>query len=408
MLFENIRLAFQALRQNKVRSILTMLGIIIAVWAVVLVVSIGEGIKGQVASEIGDIGSRLITINPGQVVTRDDSGEITGVDLSSSFTASTLTLDDLKDVKNNKDIEVATPQMLVSGEVKVGKKKVAGGLIGAVNEDYPSALNQKVKYGSFFSGNEENAQVVVVGSKIKEEYFKKQNPIGSTLSIRGEKYVIKGVMEEFDTGGINFGPDVNKAIFITLDVAKEFNNGVVSIQEIDAKVKENADVDKVITQLTKDLKKNRGGEDNFTIIKQEELLAVTDSIFTILTSGVGLIASISIVVGGIGIMNIMLVSVTERTSEIGLRKAIGAQHNQILQQFLIEAVVLSVTGGIIGLGLAWISGYIVGITTDLSPSISLIVIIYTLIGSAVIGVASGMWPAIKAARKNAIDALRHE
>ena len=408
MLFENIRLAFQALRQNKVRSILTMLGIIIAVWAVVLVVSIGEGIKGQVASEIGDIGSRLITINPGQVVTRDDSGEITGVDLSSSFTASTLTLDDLKDVKNNKDIEVATPQMLVSGEVKVGKKKVVGGLIGAVNEDYPSALNQKVKYGSFFSGNEENAQVVVVGSKIKEEYFKKQNPIGSTLSIRGEKYVIKGVMEEFDTGGINFGPDVNKAIFITLDVAKEFNNGVVSIQEIDAKVKEKADVDKVITKLTKDLKKNRGGEDNFTIIKQEELLAVTDSIFTILTSGVGLIASISIVVGGIGIMNIMLVSVTERTSEIGLRKAIGAQHNQILQQFLIEAVVLSVTGGIIGLGLAWISGYIVGITTDLSPSISLIVIIYTLIGSAVIGVASGMWPAIKAARKNAIDALRHE
>lgn len=408
MLFENIRLAFQALRQNKVRSILTMLGIIIAVWAVVLVVSIGEGIKGQVASEIGDIGSRLITINPGQVVTRDDSGEITGVDLSSSFTASTLTLDDLKDVKNNKDIEVATPQMLVSGEVKVGKKKVVGGLIGAVNEDYPSALNQKVKYGSFFSGNEENAQVVVVGSKIKEEYFKKQNPIGSTLSIRGEKYVIKGVMEEFDTGGINFGPDVNKAIFITLDVAKEFNNGVVSIQEIDAKVKEKADVDKVITKLTKDLKKNRGGEDNFTIIKQEELLAVTDSIFTILTSGVGLIASISIVVGGIGIMNIMLVSVTERTSEIGLRKAIGAQHNQILQQFLIEAVVLSVTGGIIGLGLAWISGYIVGVTTDLSPSISLIVIIYTLIGSAVIGVASGMWPAIKAARKNAIDALRHE
>ncbi len=408
MLFENIRLAFQALRQNKVRSILTMLGIIIAVWAVVLVVSIGEGIKGQVASEIGDIGSRLITINPGQVVTRDDSGEITGVDLSSSFTASTLTLDDLKDVKNNKDIEVATPQMLVSGEVKVGKKKVVGGLIGAVNEDYPSALNQKVKYGSFFSGNEENAQVVVVGSKIKEEYFKKQNPIGSTLSIRGEKYVIKGVMEEFDTGGINFGPDVNKAIFITLDVAKEFNNGVVSIQEIDAKVKEKADVDKVIARLTKDLKKNRGGEDNFTIIKQEELLAVTDSIFTILTSGVGLIASISIVVGGIGIMNIMLVSVTERTSEIGLRKAIGAQHSQILQQFLIEAVVLSVTGGIIGLGLAWISGYIVGITTDLSPSISLIVIIYTLIGSAVIGVASGMWPAIKAARKNAIDALRHE
>ena len=408
MLFENIRLAFQALRQNKVRSILTMLGIIIAVWAVVLVVSIGEGIKGQVASEIGDIGSRLITINPGQVVTRDDSGEITGVDLSSSFTASTLTLDDLKDVKNNKDIEVATPQMLVSGEVKVGKKKVVGGLIGAVNEDYPSALNQKVKYGSFFSGNEENAQVVVVGSKIKEEYFKKQNPIGSTLSIRGEKYVIKGVMEEFDTGGINFGPDVNKAIFITLDVAKEFNNGVVSIQEIDAKVKEKADVDKVITKLTKDLKKNRGGEDNFTIIKQEELLAVTDSIFTILTSGVGLIASISIVVGGIGIMNIMLVSVTERTSERALRKAIGAQHSLILQQFLIEAVVLSVTGGIIGLGLAWISGYIVGITTDLSPSISLIVIIYTLIGSAVIGVASGMWPAIKAARKNAIDALRHE
>lgn len=408
MIYENIRLALQTIAHNKIRSLLTMLGIIIAVWAVVLVLSIGEGVKSEVSSQIDGLGSRLITITPGQYVQRDDKGQIESFDLTSAFTTSTFTIDDLSDVKNNKSIEAAAPQMLVSGSVEAKGESVKGAVLIATDEDMPKAFSWKVSHGSFLSDGQSDAAVAVIGKGISDEYYSGNSPIGSTITIRGEKFIIKGVMEKFDLGGAQFGPDINKGIFINLAKGKEYANNVASIQEIDAIVKPDVDVDKAVKSISKSLKANHGGEENFSILKQEDLLAVTDDIFGLITSGIGLIAGISIVVGSIGIMNIMLVSVTERTREIGLRKAIGAHESQILQQFLIEATVLSVVGGIIGLVLAWLTGIAIQASSELEPVVSVTVLAQTLIGSALIGIVSGMWPAIKAARKNAIDALRHE
>lgn len=408
MIYENIRLALQTIAHNKIRSLLTMLGVIIAVWAVVLVVSIGEGVKGEVSSQIDELGSRLLTITPGQYVQRNEKGEVESLDIASAFTTSTFTIDDLNDVKDNPDVEAAAPQMLVSGSVENNNKPVDGSIIIATDEDMPTAFSWKVKHGEFLSDGTSDAAVAVIGQSISNEYYSGENPVGSTITIRGEKFIVKGVMEKFDLGGAQFGPDINKAIFINLGKGKEYANDVASIQEIDAIVKPSVNVDEVVKSVSKSLKENQGGEENFSILKQEDLLSVTDDIFNLITSGIGLIAGISVVVGSIGIMNIMLVSVTERTREIGLRKAIGAYESQILQQFLIEAVVLSLVGGMIGLGLAWLSGLAINASSDLNPVISASILIQTLVGSAIIGVASGMWPAVKAARKNAIEALRHE
>ena len=408
MIYENIRLALQTIGHNKVRSLLTMLGIIIAVWAVVLVVSIGEGIKSQVSSQIDELGSRLLTITPGQYVQRNESGEVESLDIAAAFTTSTMTVDDLEDIKANPSIEAAAPQMLVSGTVKVKDKKIDGSILIGTDEDLAKALNQKVEHGEFLTDGKSDTAVAVIGQGISDEYFNGSNPVGSVVEIRGEQFVVKGVMDKFSLGGAEFGPDINKAIFINLGKAREYANDIAAIQEIDALVKDGSDVDKTVTAITRNLKENQGGEENFSILKQEDLLSVTDDIFNLITSGIGLIAGISIVVGSIGIMNIMLVSVTERTREIGLRKAIGAYESQILQQFLIEAVVLSLVGGMIGLGLAWLSGLAISASSDLAPVINAGVLIQTLFGSAVIGIASGMWPAVKAARKNAIEALRHE
>ncbi|MBP7018576.1 ABC transporter permease [Candidatus Saccharibacteria bacterium] len=408
MFFENFRLALSTIRQNKIRSTLTALGVIIAVWAVVLVVSIGNGIKSQINSEISGLGNNLITITPGKTVTKDKNGKISKINFASSMTTSSLTVKDLEDIQNIKNVVSASPHALLSGEVKIDGKVVSDALIDATNEDYPKSLNQKVQHGGFLQDGS-NTSAVVIGDGINNEYFSGQNPIGSKLTIRGDSFIVTGVMEEFKVGGLSsFGPNVNNALLISLDNGKKYSNDQISIQEIDARIADGANVDQTVKQISDKLRKNQGGEENFTILKPEDLLNVTDKIFTLLTSGVGLIAGISIIVGGIGIMNIMLVSVTERTREIGLRKAIGAYPKQILQQFLVEAVVISLFGGFVGLLLAWLSGLIIKLNTQLEPKISIITILTTLAGSVMIGIASGMWPAVKAARKSPIDSLRYE
>lgn len=405
--WENLKIAFNMIANAKLRSMLTMLGIIIGVASVVTVISIGEGVKGQVSNEISDLGKNLINITPGKTFAKDEEGNISGFNPTASFGTSTLTEKDLETVRKTEGIEAAAPIMIISGVASTSDKELAGATIIATNSDYPSALNQEVINGNFFSQTQ-TGNVAVVGKGIADDFFSGSDAISGVLKIRGEKYIIVGVMEEFSSVFGSFGPDLNKSIYIPLEAGKEFNQGVAQIVEIDAKVQESGNVNEVINRIEKRLTENHGGESDFTVLKQEDLITVTSTVFSLLTTFVAAIAAISLVVGGIGIMNIMLVSVTERTREIGLRKAVGATNIQILGQFLIEAVVLSIIGGFLGVAVAYAIVAFVTLFTDISGSFALNTIYLATGVSGGVGIIFGIMPAIKAALKNPIDALRYE
>jgi putative ABC transport system permease protein len=410
MILENTRIALLSISRAKTRSLLTLLGIIIGVFSVVTIVAFGEGVKRSVSGSVDDLGSRLVNISPGETVKKDKSGNIAGYNLLASYGASTLSEKDIDGIKKIPEVAGAAPIMIVTGNAEIKGQKVDNSFIIATTEDYQKALQHKVKSGSFFSDDDKNAKIATIGQSVNQKYFRGENPIGRPITIKGEKFVVTGVMndKQLGSGGVDLGAAVNNAIFISLPQAKKLNNDNVQIAEIDVIIKEGVDVAMISDKINATIKNNHKGQQDFTVIKQDEILDVTNSVFNYLTGFVALVAMISVVVGSIGIMNVMLLSVTERTQEIGLRKAIGATEFHILTQFLIEAVVLSLVGGGIGLGLAWLVSFVGGYYFDIEPKITIVVAVTAMVGSGLIGVVSGLWPALKASRKHPIDALRFE
>lgn len=407
MLWMNIKMAFAALRSSKARSLLTMLGVIIGVTSVVTVVSIGEGVKDQVNGEINRLGSDLVTVTPGNAVTRNDEGDIEQFNPTASFGAITITESDLNVIKNTDNVEFAAPISTVPGSVTSSSDELENTLTVATEPRLADALNRQVEVGSFLSDSITNKYAAVVSYDLAQEYLGgKDAALGRKLTIRSEEFTVIGVMQEEETSVLQAGFNLNRAIYIPFDTGIELNNDTAFILRIFARISDVNQIDSTVTRLTEEITKNHGGEEDFSVIKQEETLQITDSVLSLVTTFVAGIAGISLFVGGIGIMNIMLAAVTERTYETGIRKSIGATNSQIRSQFLIESVVLSVIGGIIGvlLSLAITVGF--RTYTDLEPKVTLPIVIIATTASTIVGVIFGTLPAIKASRKNPIEALR--
>ncbi len=411
-LVEQIRLALRALSVNKLRSALTMLGIIIGVGAVITLLSVGEGVQNLVRSQLQSIGTNLLFVVPGNLGTNARSA--TGLTMKDA--------DALGDPFNVPDVVAIAPEVLGNADVSRGKTSLRVSVSG-VTPNYATVRNRKVQIGSFIDDGDVNARsrVAVVGSRIAERLFDEAGayPIGASIKINNIPFKVIGVLEEKGgTGGP--GGNQDEVVMVPLSTAHErlfprYHNrkGEPTLSVVYAQVVSEDRMDQASQEIT-DLLRQRHDiryqdEDDFTVINQQDLLSIFGQITNVLTVFLGAIAGISLLVGGIGIMNIMLVSVTERTREIGLRKAVGAKRRDILLQFLIESVVLALIGGLLGIVLGTSGAIAISrLQNDLVAVVTAQSVLLATGFSAAVGLFFGIYPATRASRLNPIEALRYE
>lgn len=406
MIFQHAKMAIKSLRSNKVRTFLTLLGIIIGVTSVTVVIGLGEGVKRQVNQQINNLGSDLITVVPGRNVNNSSfSTEALNHAFSSSTTASYLGEKDLAALSKLPNVASATGIMRLDSTVSSEHKKINTRVM-AVSEDYLSITKQKLASGQFFGKDISNNNTAVLSAKVASNLFGNEDPIGNTLRLRGSNFIVIGVLDK--QTGFNLGRPINDMLLIPLATGKTLNHDSMQLQQITLKVK-NSSANETTAKAAKSvIKKNHAGEEDFTITTQQQLVGATDDIFRVLTGFTAAVASISLLVGGIGVMNIMLVTVTERTREIGIRKAVGATKTQIMMQFLTESLAITLSGGIIGIIISIIIGYIIKAQTSVEPAMDLWILLLAAGVSLIVGIIFGTWPAIRAATKNPTEALKYE
>ena len=394
-------MAIKSLYANKLRSILAMLGIIIGVSAVISMLALGSGAKQSVMTRISAMGKNLLVVRPGQKRHR-------GV---SSGTSQNLTLEDADAiVKSIKDVKMLTPVIRGSAQVKFENKNTRTSITGTAIT-YFMINNFEIEKGRRIREQEAErlGRVAILGSTVAEALLEKKNPVGKRIKIKGINFMVVGVLKsKGDQGWSN--PD--DQVIIPYTTAMKILFGISKLREIDIYVREGAELSKVENEITVLLRKRHkikdGADNDFRIRNQAEILATATQItgtFTILLGG---IAGISLLVGGIGIMNIMLVTVTERTREIGIRKSIGAKNRNILLQFLIESILMSSIGGAIGIGIGMGGAELITKYSPFQAIVSSFSIILSFSFSVSVGIFFGFYPAYKAAGLNPIDALRYE
>jgi len=401
-LFEETYFAISA---NKVRSGLTILGIVIGIGSVIAMISIGQGAAGSIETRIQSMGSNLLTVSPGfqrsfsQVQTQRGS-------------AQTLTLEDAQTIAEEVSfIQAVAPELSRRYQVVAAGKNINTQVVGTT-ASYPAIRNIEIDQGSFISDQNVNSfsKVAVLGPTARDDLFATgTNPVGQTIRINGMNFKVIGLTKS--KGGTGFGSS-DEMIFIPITTAQKFLSGASYVSTINVQVESSQLMTQAKADITNLLLSKHNISDqqlaDFSVLSQEDILESASSITNTMTILLASIAGISLIVGGIGIMNMMMTTVTERTREIGLRKAIGAKRLDISLQFLAEAVMLTFLGGIIGIILG--SGIAYGITffSDTATKISLFSIILAFSVSAGIGIGFGYWPAQKAAKLNPIEALRYE
>lgn len=404
-LLELIRISIRALKANKLRSILTMLGIIIGVAAVIAMVGIGNGATANITSQIKGLGSNLLIVSPGQT----NSGGVKGAAGSSN----TLLMKDITKIQNScPAVKSLAPFVSSNVQVVYGSGNTSTSAAGTT-ESYAEVRNLTIERGRFITKEDVDsfARVAVVGPSVVENLMgsSSANIVGKTIKLKNIPFLVVGVTASQGSSGINNNDDV---VYIPLSTAQDrlIGNKYLRTIFIEATSADSmtAAQNEVSSALRSSHNIQTGKADDFTITNQADVLATMENVTKTLTMLLGGIAAISLLVGGIGIMNIMLVSVTERTREIGIRKAIGAKSKDILIQFLIEAVVLSILGGGIGILLGWGGSMLAGKALSMTTSISVASVIMAFGFSAGIGILFGVFPAKKAASMDPIDALRYE
>lgn len=394
--------ALTSILRNKMRSFLTTLGVVIGVLSVILLTSIGNGLTVVVEEQFQSLGSNVLVVTPGELV--NDEGGFSQDQAALGFANSKLT------IENGRSLERAGYPIIGAAALAGGNAEARtpqgkrSGMIVATFPSYASIRNTTVSSGRFLSESDisGNRKVVVIGSKIAEKLFAGMDPLGKQITLNKVKFEVIGVADKVAAGSFG-GPDIDSFLYIPITLAHSV--GVERVMEIVVQAASKEELERATTLIKTTLGKRLDPKD-FAVTDQSQILKTIQTILGTLTVGLTGIAAISLVVGGIGIMNIMLVAVSERTREIGLRKALGATPNNILIQFLIESAVLSTLGGLIGIILGVLGTLIIHQFFPATPAASSIILAFGV--SLGTGIVFGVFPARKAAKLSPIEALRYE
>jgi len=400
---ESMSVALESLVANKMRAVLTMLGIIIGVSAVITMLALAKGASSKMMSHVQQMGTNVLVVMSGQ----SRSGAVRG----GMGSVQTLTLEDSEAIAEKCSLVVKTaPEVQSSAQVKFRNQNTNTTILGTTPE-YPSIRNYKVAKGRFFRDRDVRStrKVAVIGPTTAENIFGKLSPVGKMISIRGIQFEVIGLLASKGTGG--FG-DPDDQIMVPISTAMRRLFGLEYIRSVNAEAVSMDQMDAATDQISRIMRKRHrigaGEDDDFLVRNQAEIMEMANEMAQTLALLLGGIASVSLIVGGIGVMNIMLVSVTERTREIGIRKALGARRRDIQSQFLVEALVLSMTGGIMGILFGMGASWVIGKFSGMSTIVTLWSILLSFGFAALVGVFFGYYPARSASRLDPIESLRYE
>ena len=400
----HLRLALTSVRENRTRSFLTCLGIAIGIASIILILSLTGSVAKLISTEISDIGQDLIVVRPS--TTKDGLTTIVEeLTSSNSFQKSNLEISDVAEIKKIEIVTAVAPIAITHNTVTDEENTISSATILGTNVDFNSIEPQTFRYGGFFTDkNRENS--IVIGPSLSLHLYNTTNPVGRTLLFHDKRFIVVGVMEDNDAT-INFdNVDFNSAIIMDIKVLEELV-GSLQVQQINVKVESTSDLEETKTTIKDKLTSKKSGDTNFTVTYGDDITHPASNLLNIISGMLSLVAGISLIVGGVGVMNIMLVSVAERAHEIGIRKAVGASSSNILMQFMFEALILSVLGGILGIILGYVLAIFVSSVTPFAPYVSWEIIAITFLTAVVVGIIFGIYPALKAASKNPIDSLKH-
>ena len=408
-IFNSVKLSLRGLRASKKRALLTMLGIIIGVSSVIMIMSVGAGAQSLIVNEINSFGSNLFGVMPGATSDNGPPASVMGI------TVTTLKLKELDDLRRLPHVKAVTAYVRGVDTVSYANQKIETTFVGTT-ADLPRVESGQVISGRFFNSAEVNslARVAVLGYQVKQDFFGTQTALGKKIRLKGQNFKIIGVIEKLGTVAFE---NKDKLIYVPISTAQKILLGIHHVSLIRGAVDDSQNMELVAAEVKKTIRRHHHiknpADDDFTVRTVAQALGIITSITDALRMFLAALAAISLIVGGIGIMNIMLINVTERTKEIGLRKAVGATYGNILEQFLIEASTLTLIGGLIGIlggiGVAWLVAW--GVQSAGYQWDFIITLPSVLLGfgvSLAIGLIFGSYPASQAAHLEPVEALGAE
>jgi len=403
LILNHIENARQSIRANRLRSFLTMLGVTIGVASITTILALSAGATRIIGSQVDALGGNLAVIRPGAKA--DTLTQEVAQAGSSGFAASTLTDVDIAAIEQIKHVKAVAPLMVLQGAVDSSSKGPSGTPIVATTPHLETVSGFKIQDGQFLDPSL-NPYTAVIGPQLSIALFGTEQSIGKTVNVKGQPFTIIGILKRTNDP-INYNTvDFDRAVLINFEVGKELNQGASHIQQINIQSDSVSNLSSVLTEVNKSLLKTHLGQTDFSVLSGSEIAQPMSRVFIAIAGASVAIAAISLLVGGIGIMNIMLVSVVERTREIGIRKALGASKGDIIWQFLIESLAISVAGGITGYILGYGLAFGISMFLTFDPVLNWETAAIAFGVSVITGVVFGLYPALRAARKDPITALR--